>query len=278
LLAIRRARRSNRPTVGNMPKSITDLLHRRSDLSTFLVHLTRNHPDHPARSNLLAILTGRTLEARTPMGVGSKYWEQHADFAITQKPVCFSETPLEHVWMLCEEIAGRTVQMQPYGLAITKTWARRHGVNPIMYIDQSPTGFDWLLNPVNEMLDAAAAGHAVRKVFGQWQTATLAQSPIARLTPFFEPMDTALQTQREWWWEREWRHIGNLGFEWHELVAVLVPEDDHLAFLEAFNALLTAQGIPLPAQPPHLLDPRWGQERMIAALAGVPADSVGPFP
>jgi hypothetical protein len=48
---------------------IEDLLARRSDLSTFVVHLTRRTDDGcSAAENLRSILEGEVIEARTPFG------------------------------------------------------------------------------------------------------------------------------------------------------------------------------------------------------------------
>lgn len=191
-----------------MVKRIEDLLHRRNDLSTFLVHLTRDQPAHSARDNLLDILGEQVIEARSAMGLGSRYWPIDVEFERTQMTVCFTETPLEHVWMMSEEIGGRSVQMKPYGVVFTKSWARRKGVNPVMYVDITP-GHDWLTTPINQMLEAAAAGKTGVKVNDEWVSVGLAQSPVARLAPFIEPMGTN-QVRREWWWEREWRKVGHL--------------------------------------------------------------------
>jgi hypothetical protein len=263
-----------------MAERIEDLLHRRTDLSTFLVHLTRETADangaiQHARDNLLSIIAGTTLEARTPMGAGGSYFQTDPNFADTQRTVCFTETPLEHVWMMCREIEFREVTFQPYGLAFTKTWARRQGVNPVMYTDITPTGRDWLINSINEMLDAARSGYAYRKFGPLWQQVSLADAPIARISPFIEPMGKPLATRREWWWEREWRRVGNLSFSWESIVAVLVPENEHAAFDRELAARLQQAG----GQHEFLyLDPRWGLERMIAALAKLPASDIGPFP
>lgn len=259
-----------------MAKRIEDLLHRRNDLSTFLVHLTRDADGETARDNLLNILVTRELEARTPMGLGSAYFENE-EFAATQRMVCFTETPLEHVWMMCEEIEFRTVTMAPYGVVFTKTWARRRGVNPVMYIDIT-AGHNWLTGPLNQMLDVAHAGHAIVREGDGFARVDLAHSPIAALTPFLEPMGRPGNVRREWWWEREWRHRGNLFFQWWDLVAVFVPQDDHAAFAESFDERLAELHLARPPDPLRYLDPRWGQERMIATFAGVTPDNVGPFP
>jgi hypothetical protein len=260
-----------------VPKRIEELLHRRHDLSTFVVHLTRNFGEADARANLLDILIGMVIEARTPMGVGSAYFTTDPAFAATQRTVCFTETPLEQIWMMCEDIEGRTVQLQPYGLVFTKTWARRKGANPVMYVDITP-GHSWLTGPINAMLAAADDGHALDQDGDAWTQVDLAGSPIARLTPFFEPMGRPANVRREWWWEREWRRAGHVGFHWHDVVAVLVPAEDHDLFAAAFEQRRHDHHYGPPLRPLRYLDPRWGLERMVAALVELPEADIGPFP
>ena len=107
---------------------IDDLLNRRSDLSTFLVHLTKDDPHGgSSKDNLRSILQSRTLEARTPLG-----WIKGLPRDATDelKVVCFSEAPLEHVYTLSAPIPGRRVRLSKYGLVITKAVARARGANP----------------------------------------------------------------------------------------------------------------------------------------------------
>src|SRR4051794_30634633 len=81
--------------VSSVPE-INALLNRRSDLSTFVVHLTKDGDDGTtAHDNLVAILTDNTIEARTPRGWISGLTDAQKRSA---KVVCFSETPLEHVY------------------------------------------------------------------------------------------------------------------------------------------------------------------------------------
>ena len=54
--------------------TIQELLCRRTDLSTFLVHLTRDTDDGAtAHDNLLSILTERTLRRGAPRGAACRY-------------------------------------------------------------------------------------------------------------------------------------------------------------------------------------------------------------
>lgn len=114
---------------------IKELLARRSDLSTFLIHLTREYPEGtPAKDNLKSILNDKLIEARNAYGSAISRLESlkadNADNSNTQMVVCFTETPLEHVRLLVEPIEGRKYKFEPYGIAITKRTARVWDVNP----------------------------------------------------------------------------------------------------------------------------------------------------
>jgi hypothetical protein len=59
------------------------------------------------------------LEAGTPLG-WTKAQGDPNDAKQSQRVACFSETPLEHIHLMCWPINGRTVAMDPYGLALTE--------------------------------------------------------------------------------------------------------------------------------------------------------------
>jgi hypothetical protein len=247
-----------------MAKEIGELLHRRSDLSTYLVHLTKSYEGKSPLDNLVSIMDSKCLQARTAYGMGAGF-EDEADFLETQKVVCFSETPLEHVWMMCEEIVGRDLSLGPCGLAVSKVWGRRHGVNPVWYIDIT-TGHDWLTVPIDRLADKALAD-------GKRGGTPFKNSDIALVLPFLEQMGKPLSIRKEFWWEREWRHVGPLFLPWPSVVALFAPEEDHETLRQRLQHNPTSQ-IKLPP----VLDATWGLERMIAALRELPAADIGPFP
>lgn len=235
--------------------TIEDLLHRRGDLSTFLVHLTRGTDGGgpSARENFLSILSAGCIEARTALGMAK---DQVAP--IDQRVVCFTETPLEHAWMMCQTIEGREHSLSEYGFVFAKRWARSRRVNPVWYLDITP-GHDWLTVPINSLIDKAVEGADVAEIF--------------KIAPFIEQMGPTCQgrSRKEFWWEREWRHRGNFAFHSSDLVAMFAPEQEHQELRIALTGLTrTSDRTPL-------LDPRWGMERMIAELAGVDAAHVGPM-
>jgi hypothetical protein len=190
--------------------------------------------------------------------------------------------------MICADIADRGHPLAPYGLAFSKPWAREVGANPVWYIDVLHTGHrgrDWLTKSLFNIVKQTLriGGERYDEPFNLMDRAEprqfglpLEQSPIADLMPFIEQMGPVgppgQVRRREFWWEREWRYRGDLQFEWSEVVAVFAPEHRHP---EMRLALAQDQ---TPDEPPALLDPRWGLERMIAALADVPARYTGPIP
>ena len=226
------------------PIEIENLLNRRSDLSTFVVHLTRDGVGGKptARENLEAILTAGRIEARTPMGWTGTGRERLTGADLdAMKVVCFSETPLEHVYSLFQNIRGRSVRLSGYGVAFTRDIARGAGVNPVWYVDMT-MGRTWELSPALDELrkEAVAAPGG------------FASHPASKILPFVEAMGTWNAGRKEFSWEREWRHLGDFAFRWSDVALVLCPE----AEIGEFEALGSWSAV----------DPAWSLERMIATV------------
>lgn len=157
---------------------LEDLLNRRTDLSTFVVHLTRDGDGEekiPARKNLIRILRSQTIEARRPFGPAAT--SDRDD----QKVACFGETPLEYIWTLSQEMPKRRSSLASYGLAFTKAYARTKAVNPVWYTDITK-GHDWPMKAVNELISVAGTEANTEAIF--------------KLTPFIEQMGTPRADQR----------------------------------------------------------------------------------
>jgi hypothetical protein len=102
-------------------------------------------------------------------------------------------------------------------------------------------GRDRVLSPaLNEMKEQAVA------------TGALHEQPAARVLPVFEPMGAWPTRQREFWWEREWRHVGKV-YLLSRLKGMLVlcPEDE----IDEFQAL-TGRTYRI------CIDPRWGSSKL----------------
>ncbi|MET8049736.1 abortive infection system antitoxin AbiGi family protein [Streptosporangium sp. NPDC005286] len=243
------------------PVDVESLLHRRSDLSTFLVHLTRNSAEADAREALFTILTNQRVRAVNAFGMAAEL-VKGTRFEDSQRAVCFTETPLEHAWMMCQPIADRSVQLSNYGVVFAKDWARRRGANPIWYIDITP-GHAWLTHPINRLVEQAMAA------LTQPVTQPNGGVPdVLQLTPFIEQMGTGIRSndgviyRKEFSWEREWRHRGDLDFARGDVIMIFAPESDHTSFSQE----LSARGYDSERIPP-ILDPNWSLERMIITLA-----------
>lgn len=271
-----------------MPEDIERLLQRRPDLSTFLVHLSRDSDvagGQTARQNLIEMLKARRIVARTAYGMARDLAAQDAEVSATQRCVCFTETPLEQVWMMTREIDLRQIRLQPYGLAFTKVFGRRRGVNPVWYLDITP-GHDWLTNAVNSLVEISRRGESVSinspppDVTGALAKGPVpANDPILQITPFIEQMGPiGGGSKKEFWWEREWRKVGDFTFSatYSHVVAAFVPEADHDTFRNELAVALVKTLDWVESKIP-LLDPEWGLERMIARLAHVDDADVGPF-
>jgi len=249
-----------------MGQTIREVLNRRSDLSTFIVHFTRESATSTAADNLRSIIRQRRIEARSCFGWGKDHAERlGGSDRDAQLCVCFSEAPVEHLYSLVADIAHRCVHLRPYGLAVTKMMARRRGANPVWYVDMTP-GHDW---------EQAKALDALRDEAGR---GSFVDHPAAKLFPFCEPMGTWHSRQREFWWEREWRRIGDYPLEKDEIAFWLCPEEE----IESFESFICEEW-DLDALAPDVrlkfgqrfVDPRWSVEEIIASLVG--KDGTTPF-
>ena len=133
-----------------------------------------------------------------------------------------------------------------------------------MWYGDITRGYDWLTVPVRELLEEAERAATPAGATGP-DLARLAAAPILRLAPFLEQMGTPAGTRKEFWWEREWRHVGDLSFNAWDIVVVFAPEGEHEDLAEEIGSDGHYQRFGTPA----LVDAEWGLERMIAALTGV---------
>jgi hypothetical protein len=238
------------PTIGQV-------LGRRNDLSTFVVHLTKETPGaetekSTALENLSSMLRDGWIEARTPMGWGLRKMLTPREAYDSQAVVCFTETPLEQIHGLLD-IENRQVDLQPYGLAFTKMVARGKGANPVWYVDTTDRHPALLRNALDELLERALGAEG-----------PFVNHPASRLLPYFEEMGVSRAgARKEFWWEREWRHVGHFSFSPSDIALVVAPSQHHDVLRQIANR--------------PCIDPEWSLERMIASLAGLGAADVTPF-
>lgn len=216
-----------------------------------MVHLSRDWKENgiveTAKEALTKILQEQRLRAIGQFGHGAREFKANGCEKAFPKSVCFTETPLEHISLLLEEIESRDCHFKPYGIALPKKLGRRLGINPVWYVE-----LDWNFQKIGSSLDKLIKKAGFKN--GKFQ-----DSDLLRLLPFIEQMGTIPSpngTKKEFWWEREWRHVGDILLPEHYIV--LCPEEE---FDELAKAIDTKQK-------PAFIDPDWGLERIIAHLAG----------
>ena len=95
-----------------------------------------------------------------------------------------------------------------------------------------------------------------------------AHPELTRIFPFIEQMGTGERTKggkyrKEFWWEREWRYIGD--YPLPETIICLCPEEHIGHFGELMNELKIGG---------RCVDPRWSLEKIVAHLAGFAKDDI----
>lgn len=247
---------------------IARLLAQRNDLSTFVVHFTRGDWED-ARENLVSILESEKIEARNAFGsaVGALRKANLTNCLSSQRTVCFTETPLEHVNLFLEPISdlNRKCKFAPYGIALTKRIARNQGVNPIWYVDITKKTGNPIMRSTNAMIEAAISEVVDERARGNAK-ASFSQYEVSNLAPFVEQMGTGPTFKKEFWWEREWRHLGDFHLP-HQFL-VIAPEAEHKRF-EAITKDWTRK--------PRVIDATWGLEGIIGRLAGFRPNEIAPF-
>jgi hypothetical protein len=246
---------------------ITELLNRRADLSTFVVHLTKHTTNGTAKENLLSIIESQTIKAGSSMGWFQTLPDQPSIVANeSQQVVSFSETPLEHIYSLFADIEDRQVNLQPYGISFTKMTARKKGALPVWYVDRTAGAeHQWKIAKALDRLRDYAMHNSDEVA-----------SDVATVLPYFEVMGTWPLGQKEFWWEREWRKVGDVHFQSSDVALWFAAESDHSEIRERLRAKMNAMGEQGLATP-IVLDPSWALERMIAKLVGLPDSATTPF-
>jgi hypothetical protein len=235
---------------------INEVANRRADLSTFLVHLTKNtDKDHSAKNQLHSILASRCLEARSMYGHLKVRLDKDKQQLNSQKTVCFTETPLEFAHLMVQPIENRQFKFEPYGIAITKRLGRKRGANPVWYVDMTP-GHDWLTSNLDRLAE-------------RFLKNPKENTDLEKLFPFVEHMGSGQLAggqggfRKEFWWEREWRHVGN--FQLPGTIICLCPEGERAEFYDAMEKS-KLKG--------ECIDPKWSLEKIIARLVGFEQDDI----
>jgi hypothetical protein len=182
-------------------RNIDDIMNFRTDISPFLVHLTKDYGGHSAKENLKSILRTGEIRASNSEISDVRFGGDNLNLPDVSsrtalKSVCFTETPLEQIHCLLN-IEGRAVNLTPYGLLFLKDKCIEKGVNPVIYINnynqQNNDTFYELFNLINDP---------------QYQNVVKNLLPLASVfSTMVKPPNAVYWIPREvdFTWEREWR-------------------------------------------------------------------------
>ena len=228
-------------------KKVEDLLKKRKDISTLIVHIVRDHKrdkdgeDMEARDILLQILKENKLRAKNIHGWLSSDSRltniEEVEKYHPQKTVNFTESPFEFLKMMTEDIEGRNHDFQPYGLIFSRRVARKKGCNPVWYIDVTPEK----RNLEDSIYKAMGIASWSQENHEEKVKIENPKNEIFALTPFLErkgPWGADRNGRKEFWWEREWRHVGDMELSPKDVVAVIAPAKEQDAFREKFKGSL----------------------------------------
>lgn len=238
----------------------------RSDLSQFLIHLTKDgtyehydpNPGPPpgfrkilrsvtAKTSLVDILTNFKIEARSPFGYfklkinmyrpnyGRVFLNGSVDPSWLHS-VCFSETPLSEIGDFYKATTNKRNQYKKYGVAFFQERLRQLGGNPIFYVDSRRSD---LLAALDSNLGNNRTNFA----------------PMMHLIDTFGPPVISLASgHSDFRWEREWRKKDTLDFKYEDLAFGICPADEIPYFTNLTKGLVT------------FIDPDWDEITLKAYL------------
>lgn len=214
-----------------MRRAIKDVLAFRSDISQFLVHLTKNSDGLAAKDRLKDMLnTGILRQSGNP--VADSRWRlpfTHTLFTELTSAICFTETPLSQIHCLLN-IAKRQVNLEPYGLVFMKDRLQGMHISPVHYINNWADDAVDMFDAYRFLADSATHGDAAQRIL-----------PLLSLYGhYLEALNGKKQTgKQDFYWEREWRRPychGDFEFDYRKDIFVgMCPQGEVREFEGAFD-------------------------------------------
>ena len=225
-----------------MPTAKSRAIEGRTDLSRFVIHLTRDDTDDfdedgaSAAENFKTIVEERKIYSFQPHCLYSdKIPEKHENkFWVC----CFTEIPLSELHLLTRHIKGRRYQLSEYGLVFSREFLISKGAQPAIYINSYHKNV-WLREAADSIWEIAERN--------DFQNCN-----IWRILPFLN----AMHERYDFTWEREWRICGDLAFAPEDIVCVTLPEDGE----EELRRKFLGRGVPV-------ISPGWSTERIVSEFS-----------
>jgi hypothetical protein len=208
-----------------------------------VVHLTRDDRGddsngETAIANFRAILDQQRILAVRPHCLHHRRVEQ-LDRKQQEyfRVACFTETPLDQLSKLTNQIEGRSHNLEPFGFVFRKELLLSRGAQPAVYINGYGGANDY------------------RKAFDQIFSIAVRTGFTGRSWRVL-PFVNAMHGGCDFAWEREWRLARDFAFELADLVCVILPESRYGPL--KFN--LNRRGI-------AVISPNWTYEQIVDELS-----------
>ncbi len=228
-------------------KTKAEFLDKKLDYSPLLVHLTKDDFDSdgefiiPAKDVLDMILDEKTLRAYNSLCLFNDGLESVSEYLRKKfRVVCFTETPLDQIDILLQEVQGPRIKLEPYGLVFEKGYIRKQHGNPVFYVAGGLRNahFNLLWNLYDDAIKTRCLGHEDKL--------------LALVNKCDESFD--------FHWEREWRIVGDFDdFALEDIYCGLCPEDDISYFEKKYT-------------PVKFISPYWGINKILDKLVGRPLE------
>ena len=214
----------------------------RTDLSRFVVHLTRDDTNDfgddgaSAAENFRAIVKDQTIYSFQPHCLYSDQIPEKYEnkFCVC----CFTEIPLTELHLLTRHIKGRRIQLSEYGIVFSREFLISKGAQPAIYINSYHENM-WLREAADRIWEIAKRND-------------FRDRKLWRIVPFLN----AMHERYDFTWEREWRIWGDLSFAPEDIVCVTLPEQGEEMLRREFLGL----GVPV-------ISPGWNTERIVSEFS-----------
>ena len=228
----------------DLQRNIDEVRRIRGDLSSWLVHLTRdnffigktgNKVFYPARDCLENILQKDTIYATSPVGQFNyvKWYQKVSKDDL--KAVCFTEAPVEEIFLF-PHIQHKPLNFSSYGLVFDKDQLAQapYFAAPVLYFSQ-PNGNTHYITVFNQL---------EQKYYQDFKEVLFLFDKFGK---------TLSGKEYDFRWEREWRHKGNLSAIKSIVKFGLCPESDIKNFESKFPSICFVDPFFSPRQIEHKL-------------------------
>ena len=190
------------------------MIDKRSDLSRYLVHLTRDYNKESALDNLINILQTKTIEARNYHCLFSpKLRNMDLSDVLKNyfKTVCFTETPLNQIKNLVQDIPNRNINLKPYGIVFWRDQLLEKGANSAIYLNAKGTDLrNYLIQQFDDQFENIKTLRKLKTVDDYYH----------EIIQYFSLINV-INDKYDFSWEREWRYHGNFRFNYRNMVAIV---------------------------------------------------------